>query len=269
MPLPSHVIASRSNDRVKQLRGAFNGHARLSGGLVAIEGDHLLEEALRSGMVLKTVFLSEQRTLPDYLPPSLEVVRLSREVFDSLMETRSPQGIAALLVPPVRSFEDLLWGTPLILVAAALQDPGNLGTLVRSAEAFGATGIATLPGTVSAWNGKSLRGSVGSLFRMPVVSCTADDLLSLQQRGIRLLAAVGEGVGTDIVQEIADTDLTGPVAIMIGNEGSGLPPDLLAIADARITVPSSGSVESLNAGVAGSIILYEAYRQRARVGLRP
>src|SRR6202020_122263 len=102
------VISSRANARVKQLRAAFQGHARLSGGLVAIEGDHLLEEALRSGMVLKTVFVSERRVTPKMVPRGVEVMRLTEEVFGSVVETQSPQGVAALMVPPVFGLEDVV-----------------------------------------------------------------------------------------------------------------------------------------------------------------
>ncbi len=261
-----NIVSSRQNPRVKQLRGAFAGHPRLSNGLVALEGEHLVEEALRSGMLLKTVFLSERRPAPSFLPHSLEVLRLHDELFASLGETRSPQGIAALMVPPVHTLDEVLWGVPLILVACGLQDPGNLGTLVRSAEAFGASGVLTTPGTVSGWNGKALRASVGSIFRTPAVSCTIEDLTSLRSRGIRFLAAVGEGVGTDAISEIDSVDLTIGTALLVGNEGAGLSSELLALADARVTIPCAGTVESLNAAVAGSILLYEAHRQRARVG---
>src|ERR1700680_2794553 len=139
------VISSRANARVKQLRAAFQGHARLSGGMVAIEGDHLLEEALRSGMVLKTVFVSERREVPKIVPRGVEVMRLAEEVFGSVVETQSPQGVAALMVPPVSALDDVMGegSASLILIAVGLQDPGNLGTLVRSAEAVGATGGVT------------------------------------------------------------------------------------------------------------------------------
>jgi len=274
MPHPPEPIASRANARVKQLRGALAGYARLSAGMVAIEGEHLLEEAIRSGMVLKSIFLSEHRDLPvaaHRLHGRVEILRLTDDVFASISDTRSPQGIAALLVPPVHTLDSALWGIPLILIAAGLQDPGNLGTLIRSAEAFGVSGVLTTPGTVNAWNGKSLRASAGSLFRTPVVDITHEDLRALKQRGIRLLAAVVEGAASNLdpeaITEAHDTDLTRPTALLIGNEGAGLAPDLLAIADARITIPSTGSVESLNAAVAGSLLLYEAFRQRSQVGV--
>lgn len=257
------VISSRMNARVKQLRGAFQGHARLSGGLVAIEGDHLLEEALRSGMALKTVFVSERREAPKIVPRGVEVLRLTEEVFGSVVETQSPQGVAALLAPPVFGLEDVMrdgGSAALILIAVGLQDPGNLGTLVRSAEAFGATGVLTTPRTVSAWNQKTLRASVGSVFRVPVVGVNASEVEGLKKRGVRLIAAVG-AEGEEVIAA-AETDFTAACAVLIGNEGSGLSAEWLGMSDAQVTIPCPGPVESLNAGVAGSLLLYEASRQR-------
>lgn len=255
------VVSSRANARVKQLRAAFAGQARLSGGMVAIEGDHLLDEALRSGMVLKTVFVSERREVPKIVPHGVEVLRLTDEVFASVVETRSPQGVAALIVPPVATMDAVLQGTPLILIAAGLQDPGNLGTLVRSAEAFGATGVLVTPGTVSAWNQKALRASVGSVFRMPVVAATVEEIAGLKSRGVRLLATVGfDDPETIAAQEM---DFSTACALMIGNEGAGLAAEYMEMADARVTIPCPGPVESLNAAIAGSLLLYEASRQRS------
>ena len=262
MLTPELVVSSRANARVKQLRAAFQGHARLSGGMVAIEGDHLLQEALRSGMVLKTVFVSERREVPRIVPRGVEVLRLTDDVFASVVETQSPQGVAALLVPPVPTLEDVMGraSASLILVAAGLQDPGNLGTLVRSAEAFGATGVLTTPGTVSAWNQKALRASVGSVFRMPVVGVDVSGIEALKRRGMRLIAAVGANdFGVIAAQEM---DFTSACALMIGNEGAGLAAEWMEMCDARVTIPCPGKVESLNAAVAGSLLLYEASRQR-------
>lgn len=260
-PAISAIVSSRTNSRVKQLRAAFAGHARLSGGMIAIEGDHLLAEALRSGMVLKTVFVSERREVPEVVPRGVEVLRLTDEVFASVVETRSPQGVAALIVSPAYEMDDVMRGVPLILIATGLQDPGNLGTLVRSAEAFGATGVLTTAGTVSAWNQKALRASVGSVFRVPVVEAAADEVAALKARGVRLMAAVGsDDFGTTAAQEM---DFTKACALMIGNEGAGLTAEWMEMADARVTIPCPGPVESLNAAVAGSLLLYEASRQRS------
>jgi RNA methyltransferase, TrmH family len=266
MQTPELVVSSRSNARVKQLRAAFQGHARLSGGMVAIEGDHLLEEALRSGMVLKSVFVNERRAVPGVVPRGVEVLRLTEEVFESVVETQSPQGVAALMVPPVRTLADVLEGSEaaLILIVAGVQDPGNLGTLVRSAEAFGANGVLTTPGTVSAWNQKALRASVGSVFRVPVVAVTANEVAGLKGRGVRLIAAVGaDDFGVIAAQEM---DFSAACAVMIGNEGSGLAEEWMEMCDARVTIPCPGPVESLNAAVAGSLLLYEASRQRGARG---
>ncbi|QHN03359.1 RNA methyltransferase [Granulicella sp. WH15] len=251
------VVTSRSNARVKQLRAAFAGQARLSSGLVAIEGEHLLEEALRSGQVLKTVFVSERRETPSWVPRGVEVIRLAGDVFASCVETQTPQGIAALLVPPTASVEAMLVGTPLILIAVGLQDPGNLGTLIRSAEAFGATGVMTSPGTVSPWNQKAIRASAGSVFRMPLAVAGSEEMKLLEAHAVRLFAAMPEDA-----KDAGSTDLTGPAALLIGNEGAGLGEGWVSMADARITIPCPGRVESLNAAVAGSLLLYEASRQR-------
>ncbi len=264
------LISSRANPRVKQLRAAFAGHLRLAAGLVAIEGEHLLFEAMRSGLVFKTIFVSERRGVPDWTPGNVELIELTDEVFASVVDTQSPQGIAALLVPPVWTIDDAVpvrSAAPLLLIAAGLQDPGNLGTLVRSAEAFGAAAVLTTAGTVSEWNQKALRASAGSVFRVPVVQVAAGELAALKTRGVRILAAVApeSGAGSDAVSVAAHAaDLTGGCALMIGNEGAGLSAEFLAIADARINIPTPGRVESLNASVAGSLLLYEASRQRTR-----
>jgi TrmH family RNA methyltransferase len=267
--MPATLISSRTNPRVKQLRAAFAGQARLSGGLIAIEGQHLLFEALRSGLPFKTIFVNERAQLPAWAPRAVELIELTDEVFSSVVDTQSPQGIAAMLVPPTWDMHSVFRtksqpaDSPLLLIAAGLQDPGNLGTLIRSAEAFGATAVLTTPGTVSQWNQKALRASAGSVFRVPVVACAPADVAALKQRGLRLLAAVAEDPDHAVSTLVASADLTQPCALMIGNEGAGLSAELLALADERISIPTPGPVESLNAAIAGSLLLYEASRQRA------
>jgi TrmH family RNA methyltransferase len=269
--MPSPVITSRANPRVKQLRAAFAGNARLAQGVVAIEGENLIREAMRSGIALHAIFLSEHTTQPSWVPCGVEAIRLADDIFASAVDTQSPQGIAALIEPMRWEIEAVLNASrglqsqtsPLLLIAAGLQDPGNLGTLIRSAEAFAATAVLTTPGTVSPWNQKALRASAGSVFRVPVVPIDADDLSALKSGGIRLLAAVAAQADA---KNNAMVDLTQPVALMIGNEGAGISPDLLALADARICIPTPGPVESLNAGIAGSLLLYEASRQRQTIG---
>jgi TrmH family RNA methyltransferase len=195
--MPAIVLTSRANPRVKQLRAAFTGNARLSGGLVAIEGEHLLQEALRSGLPIKTIFLSDRIDRPAWLPRGVEILHLADEVFSSVVDTQQPQGIAALLIPPRWEMDSALPANrrgpaPLVLITESLQDPGNLGTLIRSAEAFGATVVLTTPGTVNEWNQKALRASAGSVFRIPVVAATHADIAALKSRGLRLFAAVAD-----------------------------------------------------------------------------
>ena len=265
------IVQSRQNARVRELRAAFARTGREVSEVIGIEGEHLLSEALRSGLHLRTVFI---RTEPDarnlrilerlILPAPTPIVSLNPAVFASAVETESPQGIAAIVETPHFSLAESLSGPrPLVLVTAALQDPGNLGTLIRSAEAFGAGGVIALPGTVSVWNSKTLRASAGSAFRVPVVAeKSAAAFAALAERKITVFAAVPASSDTDAIP-CSRADLTGPAAFLIGNEGSGLSAELLDRADQRIAIPTPGPVESLNAAVAASILLYEAARQRS------
>ena len=187
-------VESRQNARVKELRAALGRGAPSAQGLIALEGLHLLAEAVKSGLRLQTVFVraGSEGLLAQLAVGAAEVLVLAPEVFASAAATEHPQGIAG---PGggagVWVSGDVGGGTPLIVVAGGLQDPGNLGTLVRSAEAFGATGMILLPGTVSLWNGKTLRASSGSAFRLPVVSLGVDEAFAwLGAQGIRICAAV-------------------------------------------------------------------------------
>jgi len=291
MPVVAPIITSRGNQRVKQLRAvlsqppalrpltslkpsATDHRGAVGGTLIGIEGEHLLDEALRSGLRVETVFLHETRETPGELPGNVEVLRLSEEVFRSASATQSPQGIAALVEAPPSSLAMVLGQdgsitpriAPLLLILDALQDPGNLGTLVRSAEAFGATGLLLLPGSTSPWNGKALRASAGSAFRLPIVACTIAVMRELASEGVHLLAAVGQADGASSPDLL---DLTRPTALLIGNEGAGLSRELLALSHACVTLPCTGPVESLNAAVAGSLLLFVAQQQRSRADSQP
>jgi TrmH family RNA methyltransferase len=256
-------ITSRANPRVKQLRAAFAGNPRLAGGVVAIEGETMLREALRSGLRFRSVFLRDGMEPPGWVPAGVEVVSLAAEVFASAVDTQHPQGLAALVETPVWTLEAIRASNPLLLVAVGLQDPGNVGTLIRSAEAFGATAVLTTPGTVSEWNQKSVRASAGSVFRVPVVEVAETEIVAMKARGVRLYAAVPGSDGRDVRSALL-ADFAAGCALMVGNEGAGLGHEWLALADERISIPTPGRVESLNAAVAGSLLLYEAHRQRSR-----
>ncbi len=260
--MPAELITSHQNARVKELRAALASYTR--GERIAVEGDHLVEEALRSGVTDALLFVRENYA--GKLPTGIETLHLSNEVFDKAVLTETPQGIALLFEPPTPAIKP---GPALILIAAGLQDPGNLGTLIRSAEAFGATQLITTTETVSPWNQKCIRASAGSVFRMPMLlGQTTQQLAALK---ITIFAAVaGDSNGPNGSRSplpFTNADLLQPCALLIGNEGAGLSRELLHLANAHISIPMPGNVESLNAAIAGSLLLYEASRQRGQKGL--
>ncbi len=260
-------VSSRQNALVKDLRKAFSQGEPTDAGYVAIEGVRVIEEAIRSGLRFQAAFFSDAgrahsaRLLPQ-LASQVEVLQLPDEVFASAVSTESPQGVAALVKLRPHKFEDLLEqaGPDLLLVGVVgIQDPGNLGTIIRSAEAFGARAVLLGEKTVSHFNPKAVRASAGSLFREPLMRVKmAEAIPLLKQRGVRLLAT-----SSHKGKPLQEANFTGAAMIVVGNEGAGVPHEILAQADELVTIPHSPRVESLNAGIAASILLYEAARQRA------
>ena len=262
-------ITSRTNTRVKALRVAFSGKARMPGEIVGLEGEHLLLEAMRSGLALETVFVregSEQRLGAPALRglAAQEFVLLSRDVFDSAVTTTSPQGLAATMRIPAESVLEMRADPGVFLFVEDLQDPGNLGTLIRSAEAFGARCVYATPATVNAWSPKVMRASAGSVFRLPVFVVTLKEFAeAMKCDGVRAFAAVVREAGA---VSLHASSLLAPCAVMIGNEGAGLSGDALKVAAERVWIPCG--VESLNAAIAGSVLLYEAARQNEQLPAR-
>jgi TrmH family RNA methyltransferase len=262
-------IEGRHNPLVKQLRQAFTRAELTEQGDCAIEGLHVVEEAIRSGLRFRAVLLREsaQSVAPRLLSQigaNVETLLLPDKLFDGAVPSEAPQGVAALVRLKEYSLRDLLERVQVgpIVVVAGLQDPGNLGTILRSAEAFGSAGVALGEGTVSRFNAKVIRASAGSVFRLPLVAAKAAGMLEaalaeFRSHGVRLIATSSHK-GTRIDQ----ARLTEPMAIFIGTEGAGLPKALMAQLDETVAIPHSPRVESLNAGVAASIVLYEAARQR-------
>lgn len=262
-------VEGRHNALVKQLRQAFSRAERTGDGDCAVEGVRIVEEATRSGLRFRAVFFRESaqdhadRLLPQ-IGAHVETLLLPDKLFDGAVPSDTPQGVAALVRLKEFSIEDLLERLHVgpIMVLTGLQDPGNLGTILRSAEAFGSAGVVTGEGTVSPFNSKVIRASAGSVFRLPlVVAKSAGGLEEISTRfkahGVRLIATSShKGTSLDLAK------LTGPVAVFVGNEGSGVPRDLMTKMDETVAIPHTPQVESLNAGVAGSIVLYEAARQR-------
>ena len=272
--IPEPTLIGRHHPLLTEFRRTFREGAgaaatEAAAPLLAIEGPRLLDEAIRSGLRLEKVLFSQ--TGYDQLAGKL-LPQLSKHVqtsltddaaFNAAMDAGHPQGVAALVRWEAATAEAVCSaaaGAPLIL-ATALQDPGNLGTLVRAADAFGATGVMALAGTVSPLHPKAVRASAGSLFHLPVAAkLSAADLIRLcHKHGIRLLATVSRGGDTAV-----DADLTQPTCLIIGQESGGVPRELLRAADGSVTIPMVREIDSLNAGAAGAILLYEAARQRGR-----
>lgn len=276
--MPIRIVQSKQNTQLKELRKALASPRRSQDGLAGIEGPNLVEEALRAGLRIRCVFVaqgSEGLLKQVRLPEEVETLAMPRELLNSALATETPQPMAALVEPPGWTWAHVfrpqrgrsiprrsgaIAGTaPLVIVLAGIQDPGNLGTILRSAEAFGADGVVCLPGTVNAWNPKALRASAGSVFRVPVLYVSEDDALErMRTAGVSVLATTVQGA-----QPANLVDLAGPIALLIGNEGNGVRADMAVKADGAITIPCPGPVESLNAAVATSVLLYEAARQRA------
>lgn len=264
-------IEGRHNALVKQLRQAFAHAEPTEEGDCAIEGVHIVEEAIRSGLRFRAVFFRESaeeragKLLPQ-IGAHVETLLLPDKLFDGAVPSETPQGVAALVRTKEFSIDEVLERVQVgpIVAMAGLQDPGNLGTILRSAEAFGSAGAVLGEGTVSRYNSKMIRASAGAVFRLPMVSAKTAagmEVISrkLRAQGVRLIATSSHK-GTPLDQ----AKLTGPAAIFIGGEGAGLPRALMAQMDETVAIPHSPRVESLNAGVAGSIVLYEAARQRGR-----
>ena len=262
-------VEGRHNALVKDLRQAFAHAERTEDGSCAIQGLRIVDEATRSGLRFRAVFFKEsaqnmaERLLPQ-IGANVDTLLLPDKLFDDAVPTETPQGVAALVRLKECALADVLERLQVgpILVVTGLQDPGNLGTILRSAEAFGSAGVVLGEGTVSPFNSKVIRASAGSIFRLPIVLAKAAggmEKISAQLRAhsVRLIATSSHK-GTPLHQ----ANLTGPSAVFIGSEGSGLSRAVLAQADELVAIPHLPQVESLNAGVAGSIVLYEAARQR-------
>lgn len=269
------IIRSRHNARLKALRQRLLRPDPVGDGLVAIEGEHLLREAVRSGLRIVTLFLREDRQ--QLFGPSRmggdaiharETIVATADAFNHACATDSPQGVAAIVEMRQTSLEGITNApAPLIAILACLQDPGNVGTILRTAEAFGVTGVLLTSGTANPWNQKALRASAGSVFRVPVFQLEQlSQLTLLRQHGVKIYACVARG-GLPAEEALWEN----AAAFVIGNEGAGIPADLLAFCDATVHIPMPGPVESLNAAMAASIVCYQASRQRAAasIGSKP
>ncbi|HWW92249.1 MAG TPA: RNA methyltransferase [Vicinamibacteria bacterium] len=267
MAAPDPVIHSRRHPLVQRLRRLKETSA--ADELCLIEGPKLLEEALAADIeIVEAVVVTRLEAsdrggglLRALTERRVSVRRVEEGVLASLSEVETSQGILALARRPAFAEERLFTGLPLLVVAVGVQNPGNLGGLLRTAEAAGATGAYLTAGTADPFSWKALRGSMGSAFRLPLVRGLppGEALGRVRARGLLAVAASAEGE-----TPYDQADLRGPLALLLGSEGTGLPPELAAGADRRLAIPLRGRVESLNVGVAAAVLLFEVARQRGR-----
>ena len=257
------VITSRQNPAVKRFRDA----ASTGGDELLLDGPHLVAEALLAHLPIEIAAVASgivngeivalARRVEESGAPVLEV---STPVLEAMSPVQNPAGIVAIARRRVSSLDDALGGdAALVLMLEHVQDPGNVGAIIRTADACGATGVVVGPGSAGAYGWKALRGSMGSAFRLPIADRQPlpDALERARQVGVTLLAAVPRG-GTPLPA----CDLRRPVAIVLGGEGAGVSADLLEMIDERLTIPMRATVDSLNVATAAALVVYEAARQR-------
>jgi len=254
------TLTSPRNPMLKEVRKAIARGTATEQGFAVAEGFHLLEEALRSDCEISAVFAAEsvQPAVESHVRPrNIRVVVLADEIFRSVAATESSQGVIALVRPPQWTVDQIVRGLALAIVLDGLQDPGNAGTILRAAEAFGATGVAFLKGSVNPYNPKCLRASAGSAFRVPLVAALDPQLFlaAAQQHQIELFSLMPKGG-----LELGEANLSRKCALIVGSEGRGVS-EQLRVHAMDVHIHTVG-VESLNAALAAGIALYAARKQR-------
>ncbi|MFC0469492.1 TrmH family RNA methyltransferase [Halalkalibacter kiskunsagensis] len=244
-------IDSVKNDHVKRWKKLHTRKGRETSGRFLVEGYHLVEEAIKAEMVVEYILMTEAIVLPSTLSvQNQDVILVSEQVMKELSETESPQGIAAVCIIPSPPTVKSLEGRYLLL--DRIQDPGNLGTMIRTADAAGMTGVVLGEGSVDVLNSKVIRASQGSIFHLPVVKGPLEIWIeALKKASIPVFGTALEGASSySAIQPQAQ------FALIMGNEGEGVAKSLLEITDQNIYIPIHGHAESLNVAVAAGILLY-------------
>jgi TrmH family RNA methyltransferase len=274
------TIASRQNPLVSLMRRVAQGDPDQRGRIL-LDGLHLLQEARAAGVALSSAAFSTRalaapdgqarRVATTLAGLGCRVVQVSDQVLEAMSPASSPSGAVALATRPRHELADLLPPSlprPFLCVAIDVQDPGNIGAIVRVAEAGGASGVIACGASADPFGWKALRGAMGSAFRLPVVRepDTTAALAALAQQGVRLLAAAAPAnlTATGGRGSFYDLPLDPPCAVLLGSEGHGLPPEIVSAADGLITIPMQPPVESLNVAVSAALIIYEARRRRVK-----
>ena len=263
-------ITSRDNSLLRHARAVRDGKIDDS---IFVEGLRLCEEALSSGLKIEAVVYSEEIARKERAASLIErlgkvceqVASASEKLLESVSYTKTPQGIVVLASRPANdeaSFKTKQRATPLMVILHGINNPVNVGAILRTAEAAGVTGAIATANTADPFSPKALRGAMGSAFRLPIWlgASFAEVIAWCVEQSVRTVGADAAGSKT-----FTEIDWRGPRALIVGTESTGLLPDELALADEAVRIPMEGSVESLNVAVAAGIIIYEANRQRAKV----
>ncbi|MBY0754887.1 RNA methyltransferase [Clostridium sardiniense] len=256
-------IESKDNAIYKETKKLKDRRNRNKQKKYLIEGFRLVEEALKAGANIETIFCFDEleskiTELIEKYNYSGKIFKLNRSLFLEICGTENPQGILAVVL---MDSNDKLLNGEFYLLCDKVQDPGNLGTIIRTAHAAGIDGIILTKGTVDIYNDKTIRSTMGSMFYIPIIQDDDFSIINdLKERGFSLVATSLEGKN-----DFFDEDLTGKIVITVGNEGNGVSDEIYNISDKKVKIPMPGGAESLNVGVATSIILYERVRQIRRL----
>lgn len=258
-------ITSISNQIIKEVRSLRNKKGRISAQSILLEGYRLVKEAVDSGAEIRYFIVSDSFLTKEefFLPQvsNIRVVQVPDELFGRISETQTPQGIIAVAKVPIYNQKDIIKNASQVIVLENLQDPGNLGTIIRSADACGFDAVLLSKESADPYNPKVIRSTMGSIFHIPVI--IVEDIYQvlddLKARKVFLAAA-----HTRDALPCWNADMSGNVAIIIGNEGNGLSDMIIEKADRTIMIPMTGRAESLNASAAASMLIYECMRQRVK-----
>ncbi|MDO8445750.1 MAG: RNA methyltransferase [Deltaproteobacteria bacterium] len=258
-----------TRERIKEIKRLHESRERAEKGLLLIEGIRLMEEAVKEKVSFEEVLYTQRIEDTDRGIAVLAALRkgraplypVSEKVMQSVAETESPQGILGVLRHLVWDIKDVTKGRGTVVVACGLQDPGNLGTIIRTADAGGCGGVVTTQNTVDIYNSKVIRATMGSIFRTPVLKFEdpKEAISALKKDGYQIIATTARSKTSYL-----DIDYMKPTAFLIGQEAAGIPDDLLESADIKVFIPMKVGVESLNAAVSASILIYEVFRQKLR-----
>ncbi|MBT9538189.1 MAG: RNA methyltransferase [Nitrospirae bacterium] len=263
-------ITSASNPKIKEALDIKNKRSKYKHAAFIVEGPHLIEMALASGNKISTAFFTDsfrakkdgQKILREIKKKTDEIFQVTEQIMHKLADTETPQGIIAIASYDTKSLEEIKFkSTPLIVAIDGVQEPGNLGTIIRTSDAAGADAVVILKGTCDVFMQKTIRATAGSIFNIPIIYSSTDKFIDwLKSNGVMLLATA---LGSD--KSIFDAGLKKPIAFVFGNEAHGVSNEIKRKADLILKIPIYGKAESLNVSASAAVCLYEAVRQRLSV----